>query len=204
MIKPTPKIGRSDLKLPRSGSDFLSIWRDLLEAAIPKEATILEIGIGPGYLARYLLDRFPNIKYIGLDFSKPMLDIAGGRLNEFQDRLQLIQADLTQDGFADLLPDSLQGVVTTWALHDLGSPEHTRFVYQQISKVLEGICINGDFIKPKDINMEFEAGRFEVDLHLKMLKDLNYDETTCSAKYEIELRAPTAAQNYAMIVGYNR
>ncbi|MGI9543534.1 MAG: hypothetical protein ACR2MX_09760, partial [Cyclobacteriaceae bacterium] len=30
---------------------------DLLEASIPKEATVLELGIGPGYLAQYLLER---------------------------------------------------------------------------------------------------------------------------------------------------
>ena len=176
---------------------------DLLEASIPNEATVLELGIGPGYLAQYLLERFNSINYIGLDFSKPMLDIAGSRLSTFQKRLQLVQADLTADDLDELLPGRLDAVVSTWALHDLGSPENTKRVYAQVRKVLEGVFINGDFIKPAQIGMDFEAGRFEVSLHLQMLKELGFRHVSCRDSYETELTTPTAAQNFALIVGYS-
>ena len=51
-----------------------------LKETIPNDGCVIELGIGPGYLASYLLERMPNISYHGIDFSLPMLEIAQERL----------------------------------------------------------------------------------------------------------------------------
>ena len=54
-----------------------------LRQVIPSDGAIIELGIGPGYLAHYLLERMPEVSYLGLDFSLPMLEIAQERLQIF-------------------------------------------------------------------------------------------------------------------------
>ena len=43
-------------------------------------AAILELGIGPGFLANYLLKKLPGIEYEGLDYSDSMLELALPRI----------------------------------------------------------------------------------------------------------------------------
>ena len=51
-----------------------------LKSRIPPNSSVVELGIGPGYLADHLLRVMPGIQYYGVDFSNPMLDIARQRL----------------------------------------------------------------------------------------------------------------------------
>ena len=43
------------------------------------------------------------------------------------------------------LPQAADGIVSTWALHDLGDPEYTRSVYAASRRVLKtgGVFLNG-------------------------------------------------------------
>jgi methylase of polypeptide subunit release factors len=51
-----------------------------LKTQIPANGCVVELGIGPGYLADHLLSAMPDIKFYAIDFSGPMLDIARQRL----------------------------------------------------------------------------------------------------------------------------
>ncbi len=176
---------------------------DLIESHVPLTATVLELGIGPGFLAAYLLDRFPHIHYLGLDFSQAMLAIAQDRLSRFGPRYQLLQFDLTQNKLQDAFPEPVDAVVSTWALHDLGSKPQIYEVYWQCRSVLTGILVNGDFIKPKGTSYEYEPGRIEIDEHLQMLQELGYSRVSCAGMYEVNVAEPTPANNYACLVGHN-
>ena len=57
-----------------------------LQSAIPADGHVVELGIGPAYLAEYLLARLPSISYEGVDFSQPMLGQAASRLDRFAAR----------------------------------------------------------------------------------------------------------------------
>ena len=52
-----------------------------LKSVIPAAGCVVELGIGPGYLAGHLLRAMPDIQFYGVDFSSPMLDIARQRLS---------------------------------------------------------------------------------------------------------------------------
>ncbi len=54
---------------------------------------VLELGSGPGFLAKHLLDQIPNItRYVALDFSPAMHQLAIQRLGEQAPRLELLSA----------------------------------------------------------------------------------------------------------------
>jgi SAM-dependent methyltransferase len=172
-----------------------------LRVVMPSGGVVVELGIGPGYLAAHLLERLPNIRYVGLDFSKPMLVLARERLAVFEGRVDYLQADLVTQAWWTMVPQAADGMVSTWALHDLGDPEHTRSVYAASRRVLKtgGVLLNGDFVKPDGSRHDYEPGRFEVATHLRMLEEAGYRDARCLILLEHELDAPTAAQNYACL-----
>ena len=163
---------------------------------------ILELGIGPGYLAKFLLENFENISYEGLDFSEPMLKIASRRNIENKDRIVFTQVDLTEDNWTDKLKTKPEIVVSTWALHDLLAKENISNVYINAYKLLpiNGILINGDFVKPVGSKFEYEAGRITIEEHLELLKLAGFNSVTCLKEFEKSVENPTTANNYACIV----
>lgn len=173
-----------------------------LDRCIPPNGTVVELGIGPGYLADYLLERLPGITYYGIDFSSPMLQIARKRLQSYSSQVRFIQSDLVEEHWSERVSTPVHAFVSTWALHDLGSPTHVNAVYEGVFHALndDGILVNGDFIKPVGAVQEFEGGRFSVDKHLELLRQAGFAHASCLSVFEEELRNPTAAQNYACIL----
>lgn len=174
-----------------------------VRSGVSSTGHVVELGIGPGYLANHLLGALPAIQYSGLDFSEPMLGIAGARLTSYAPRISCLQADLTEDGWWGEIPTPVDAVVSTWALHDLGSQKAVDRVYRGCAQVLRpgGILLNGDFIKPAASTLEYEAGRFEIATHLAMLSAAGFTSTETLGVFEEELVLPTSAQNYACLAG---
>ncbi len=172
-----------------------------LKQSVPDDGNIIELGIGPGYLADFLLQRIPGVSYRGIDFSQPMLEIARERLQQHASRVSYMQAELVDQAWEQLIAPPVHAIVSTWALHDLGNPENIANVYRRAYRALgaNGILINGDFIKPDEAPQQFEAGRFPVARHLQMLADIGYLAPSCLSLFETEIQNPTAAQNYACI-----
>ena len=170
-----------------------------LQCLIPEGGRIVELGIGPGYLASYLLEVMPTVEYCGIDFSRPMLEIASARLGHHSSRVTFTQADLVQDDWENIIARPIDAIISTWALHDLGSQNNVNTVYEKSAKTLgcKGVLLNGDFIKPDGTTHEFEAGRFKIARHLEMLRNVGFRDVECLALLEEEIESPTPAQNYA-------
>jgi SAM-dependent methyltransferase len=106
-------------------------------------AHVLEPGLGPGYMARHILERNPNVSYEGLDFFGVFFDVARKTIADHMSRAQLTKAHLW-------LSQQPGAIVSTWALHDLGGQQAVAEVYARRHEVLPegGVLLNGDFIKP--------------------------------------------------------
>jgi len=141
----------------------------------------------------------PEIQYHGIDYSKPMLDIARQRLKSHSARVNYVQADLVKDSWWAEISTPVNAIVSTWALHDLGSQENVALVYKTCAQVLPvgGILLNGDFIKPDNAIHEFESGRFEIAKHIEFLLNVGFKSAECLVVLEEEIKSPTSAQNYA-------
>lgn len=177
---------------------FDTIIQSLVEGTLPGRH-IVELGIGPGYFAAFLLDRVPDVTYEGIDFSKAMLELASSRLKPYSPRVRLTQADLIKDDWGTKISCPVGAFVSIWALHDLGSEANTTRVYQACRGLLApgGILLNGDFVKPDGTKHEYEPGRFLISRHLEILREVGFRDVKCLVSLERELENPTAAQNYA-------
>lgn len=159
---------------------------------------VVELGVGPGYLAAYVLERIPDITYEGLDFSAPMRAMAAERLASHRSRIRLAHADLLAD-WTSAVRERPGAAVSTWSLHDLGSEDAIAKVYREARELLPvgGLLLNGDFVKPEETAFEYEPGRITVGRHLELLRAAGFRRADCLVYLEKEVDHPTSANNYA-------
>ena len=165
------------------------------------DPNVLELGLGPGYLARHLLERHPTIRYEGLDFSAAFFEVAQRTLGELAVRVSFTKADLMDQSWPACLARRPHAIISTWALHDLGSQQAVAEVYARCFETLPegGILVNGDFIKPDGTEWEYEPGRFEIGRHLELLRQAGFAAAASLHHFQRELAEPTAAHNYACL-----
>ena len=60
---------------------------------------VLDVGCGSGRIGEFVLDAGAG-RYVGIDFSEPMLALARGRLERFKDRAELIEGDFHETALA--------------------------------------------------------------------------------------------------------
>jgi SAM-dependent methyltransferase len=175
---------------------------DLILEHIPARAHVLELGLGPGYMARHILERNAGVSYEGLDFSEVFFEVAKKTIGPFMPRVVLTRADLTDQSWPRSLSRRPDAIVSTWALHDLGSQDAIAAVYARCHETLPagGLLLNGDFIKPDGTAWDYEPGRFEVARHLDLLRQAGFGNPACLAQFEPNTETPTAAQNYACLM----
>ena len=155
--------------------------------------------MGRDFWLRILLERLPDVKYQGLDFAFPMLELAAERLKSVKNRVTLTQADLTTPDWTDMLVANPQVVVSTWALHDLMSKQYIKAVYDTVRKILvpKGVLLNGDFIKPEKSHIEYEPGRIRPSEHLSLLGKAGFQSWECLKHFETDIECPTTSNNYS-------
>ncbi|HET6605073.1 MAG TPA: class I SAM-dependent methyltransferase [Rhodopila sp.] len=164
-------------------------------------AHVLELGLGPGYMARHILDRNATISYEGLDFSDVFFEVAKKTIGPMMPRVTLTKADLMEQAWPKRLSRRPDAIISTWALHDLGSQQAIADVYARCHDTLPpgGILVNGDFIKPVGTDWTYEPGRFEIARHLELLRQAGFAAPASLATFEDNIHTPTSAQNYACL-----
>ena len=200
-------------------ADFVQGWADRFVPSPPRLALfemildqirqlpadapdVLELGLGPGYMARYILERHQTLRYEGLDFSTVFFEVAKQTLGDLGARVIFTKADLKDPSWPARLARPPQAIISTWALHDLGSQHAVADVYARCFETLPkgGILANGDFVKPDGTAWEYEPGRFSIARHLELLRQAGFAGPASLHHFEPEIDKPTAAQNYACLV----
>jgi SAM-dependent methyltransferase len=181
---------------------LFELMREHISASNVPNTHVVELGLGPGYMARHILERNPAISYEGLDFSDVFFEVAKKTIGEYMSRVTLTKADLLDPAWTQSLSQQPGAIISTWALHDLGSQAAIADVYARCHAVLPsgGILLNGDFIKPHGTNWTYEPGRFEIEKHLELLQQVGFDSASSLAEFEYNIDNPTAAQNYACLM----
>jgi cyclopropane fatty-acyl-phospholipid synthase-like methyltransferase len=154
-------------------------WREQLFQRIVQElpkgnTTVLELGSGPGFLGERVLKHNSEVRYIALDFSTAMHDLAKERLGRLADRVTFVVADFTQTGWYRELP-SCDAVVSMQAVHELRHKRHAPGFYAMIRELLRpgGVFLMCDhfvgeggmsdpdlYMTPEEQEAALEAGGF--------------------------------------------
>jgi SAM-dependent methyltransferase len=180
---------------------FDMILDEIARPGVPN-THVVELGIGPGYMARHILERNEKNSYEGVDFSDVFFEITKETIGGLMHRVTLTKANLMDQGWPRNLTRTPGAIISTWALHDLGSQEAVADVYARCYETLPegGVLVNGDFIKPDGTTWNYEPGRFEICRHIELLSQAGFSDPRSLAHLEPNIENPTAAENYACLV----
>jgi SAM-dependent methyltransferase len=106
------------------------------------ELAVLELGSGPGFLARHILEAFPAIKYCALDFSPAMHELAREDLGELPERAEFVEKDFKSSNWMNGLPQ-FDAVVSMQVVHELRHKRHAPELYRAVRQLLRE---NGIFL----------------------------------------------------------
>ncbi|MEC5386884.1 class I SAM-dependent methyltransferase [Uliginosibacterium sp. H3] len=121
-------------KRPQRPEFFSRFASEILASPRPVHS-ILELGSGPGFLAKHLLQTLPAISYVALDFSNAMHQLAEERLGPLASRVEFVQRSFREaDWAADL--GRFDCVVTNQAVHELRHKHYARALHAEVRKLL--------------------------------------------------------------------
>ena len=99
---------------------------------------VLDVGCGSGRIGEFVLEAGAS-RYVGVDFSAPMIDLARTRLQRFNDR-----TDLIVDDFLNAQLEGPFEVILAVGLFDY-LPEPHRFSRRMFDLTAPGGCVVGSF-----------------------------------------------------------
>jgi SAM-dependent methyltransferase len=118
-------------------------WRKDFFRAIAQELSrldsnglsVLELGSGPGFLARHILDTLPSAAYVALDFSPAMHALAKEHIGALNDRVRFLELNFKDSNWSAGLP-VVDAVLSFQAVHELRHKRHTPSLYRAVRALL--------------------------------------------------------------------
>jgi SAM-dependent methyltransferase len=128
-------------------AEQLQVSLALIELLAPEPTRILDLGSGPGSLARLALERFPSAQVVALDFDPVLLAIGQGALGEAGGRLRWVRTNLATDEWAIALEGEapFDAVISVATLHHFRGPR-VRAIYRALAGLLRpgGVLLNAE------------------------------------------------------------
>ncbi len=126
---------------------------NLIPFASSDAIAVLDLGIGTGTLAEAVLQRFPQSRVHGIDFSEQMLEGCRQRLDPYGDRLTLEQMDFSHYQSPERPQYNL--VISGLAIHHI-SDDRKKHLFQALAQSLqpEGTLLIRDLVKAPTQRLE--------------------------------------------------
>jgi ubiquinone/menaquinone biosynthesis C-methylase UbiE len=141
------------------------IINNIIRATNENLKTIVDLGCGTGSLMASLLEIFPDVKVIGIDFDPTMLILASERLKPFGRRAKVEFNDIRTPSWTKVMTESVDVIVSATALHWLNSSQLNE-IYKQIVKILKrgGLFLNADHVGSESAPVQkyWEANREKI------------------------------------------
>lgn len=151
------------------------------------QMNVLELCCGSGFLAAALLERYPRLRYWGIDQSRPLLQAAEEQIGRFGERATFVQADLNKDywfetNHVNYRPPIFQAIVSMQSVHDLGGQHEVSQLYRRVRPLLahQGLFINADLIVECENELPNNPGRLPISLHVRLLTRHGYNRPQCT------------------------
>ncbi|WP_151980641.1 class I SAM-dependent methyltransferase [Acinetobacter guerrae] len=157
--------------------DFFSYYLQNIEQNNNAKLQILELGSGPGFLGKYLLEHLPDIQYTAFDFSEVMHTLALQKLNPNESqRATYLVGDFKQANWQKSL-EQFDYIIIHQALHELRHKTYAFDFHQVVMNLLKPkatyfVC---DHLFAEDAMQNNELYMSETE-HLKVFQDTGFTQ----------------------------
>ena len=178
--------------------ESISLMFDLVAAFLPPHpGRILDLGSGPGPLARRALERWPDVRVVALDFDPVLLRIGRETLGDADGRLSWVAANLREPGWARTLDrlGRFDAALSLATLHHLRAST-VRAVYRALAGLLPpgGLFVNVEAMAPGR-----PGGRLAESLRAARTRDTPEADTWWDDVAAIPELATLAAEREALL-----
>lgn len=115
--------------------EFRAVFADLLRLQATAPLRILELGSGPGLLAKRVLEDVPVAEYVLFDFSEPMMRMARETLGE-RPEVSYHLGDFKLPNWPSGLDGPFDAVISMQAIHEIRHKRHVPWLYAQAGTLL--------------------------------------------------------------------
>lgn len=157
--------------------NFFDYYAQKIAQGTDAQLQILELGLGPGFLGKYLLERLPHIQYTAFDFSEVMHTLALQKLspNESQ-RVTYLLGDFKQANWQKSL-EKFDYIIIHQALHELRHKTYAFDFHQVVMNLLKPkatyfVC---DHLFAEDAMQNNELYMSKTE-HLKFFQDAGFTQ----------------------------
>ncbi|RMI12905.1 class I SAM-dependent methyltransferase [Cellulomonas triticagri] len=129
--------------------DRFAIMLDVLAETVPADALVVDLACGPGSISTRVLDRFPRMTCVAVDYDPLLLELGRHALARHGGRLTFREADLWDPAWTEVLDGRRpHAVLSSTALHWLPADVLAR-VYRDAASVLRpgGVLMNADHLR---------------------------------------------------------
>ncbi len=125
------------------GAEQINVMLQVIQHFKQDVQQIMDLGCGNGFLGKVLLDTYPNALALFIDHSEPMVEQAKEYLAAYKNQSTVIQGDFSESLSTFAEPDSVDCVVSGFAIHHLPHDKKKK-LYAEIYTLLKdgGIFIN--------------------------------------------------------------
>ena len=115
-----------------------------------QEFRYLNLGAGPGNLDTILLQHFSGVNAVVLDGSLAMLTEARKQLQQYGERVEYVQADLSTPDWLGAVAGPFDFVISARTIHHLRDPKRIRELYREVRGLTGhgGTFLNLDYVRP--------------------------------------------------------
>lgn len=174
--------------------EFFSMYVAEIKSLNIKKPKILEIGAGPGYLAKILLENLDSLEYTALDFSEAMHELSRKNLGLLTSKAKYLTANFKESGWYDVCQqETFDVVIIHQALHELRHKDFAKEFHMQVRNhllntsslyiVTDHIVKDEEGMKNKDLFMTIDEHIHAFSLagfkNIELLKEKN---ALCSFK----------------------
>lgn len=147
---------------------------------LPSTAHVVEFCAGAGALATQLLADHPTARYLGLDISAPLLEVARLSTAHHAPRVAWLETDLNADAWLEHLPSPVHAFVSLQSLHDLGDETAVARMFALAAHHLApgGSLVYADLLAEPDGSSG--PGRLTVERHLELLAESGFSDVACT------------------------
>jgi len=154
--------------------EMFRLFLDQLRSLSRSNATVLELGSGPGFLADFLLNELPHLKLTLLDISAAMHELARARLGSRVEAVHFVESSFKEHGWSDSL-GSFDAVVTNQAIHELRHKQYASALHSEVAGLLKA---GGSYLVCDhyfgDGGMQNEHLYMTIEEHRQALRDAGF------------------------------